>query len=478
MEKSKGVISNFLWRLAERSGAQGVSLLVSIILARLLSPEDYGVIALVMVFISVLNVFVDSGLGNSLIQKKDADDLDFSSVFYFNVVICCFLYFIMFVSAPLIGEFYHNKTLIPVVRVLSLNLIISGVKNIQQAYVSRTMQFKKFFFATLGGTIGAAIIGIMLAYLGFGVWALVIQQLFNIAVDTIILWITVKWRPKLMFSFQRLKSLFGYGWKLLASSLLETLYNNVRTLIIGRVYSATDLAYYNQGKKFPDLMVTNIITSINSVLFPTMSKEQDNTITIKNMTRRSIRMSSFIMSPLMIGMTVCASPMINLIFTSKWESSTFYLQVFCISYLLMPIHASNLNAIKALGRSDIFLKLEIIKKVLGIIAICISMCISVKAMAVSLLITSFISQLVNSVPNKKLMDYGYFEQLKDILPNITLSMLMAMVIFPVNLFKIGDLNKLIIMLPLGIMVYVAGAKIFHLEPFDYLVNILLDKRKN
>lgn len=283
---STNVITNFFWRFLERCGAQGVTFIVSIVLARLLDPTVYGTVALVTIFTTIMQVFVDSGMGNALIQKKDADDLDFSSVFYFNMAMCSVLYLIMFFAAPFIASFYRMPELTAIVRVLSFVVVISGVKNVQQAYVSRHLMFKRFFFSTLGGTIGAAVIGIAMAYLGFGVWALVAQMLFNAAVDTTILWITVKWRPKKMFSFQRLKSLFSYGWKLLASSLIDTVYNDLRQLIIGKKYSSGDLAYYNQGKKFPQLIVTNINTSIDSVLLPTMSKAQDDMAAVRSMTDR------------------------------------------------------------------------------------------------------------------------------------------------------------------------------------------------
>lgn len=244
-DKSRTVTSNFLWRFFERCGAQGVTFVVSVVLARLLDPSLYGVIALVTVFTSIMQVFVDSGMGNALIQKKDADDLDFSSVFWFNLAMCSALYLLMFLAAPFIASFYKMPELTPVVRVLSLILIISGIKNVQQAYVSRHMLFKRFFFSTLGGTIGAAIVGITLAYYGFGVWALVAQMLFNAAVDTTILWITVKWRPRREFSIERLKGLFSFGWKLLVSSLIDTVYRDLTQLIIGKKYSSSDLAQYN-----------------------------------------------------------------------------------------------------------------------------------------------------------------------------------------------------------------------------------------
>ena len=209
-------ISSLLWRFLERCGAQGVTFLVTIVLARLLAPEVYGVMSLVAVFTAILQVFVDSGMGNALIQKKDADDLDFSSVFFFNMIMCIALYLLLFFCAPLIATFYNKPELTPVIRVLGITLLIAGGKNVQQAYISRKLQFKRFFFATLGGTIGAAVIGIFMAYMGFGIWALVAQNLFNSMIDTVILWFTVRWRPKLRFSFFRLKRLLGYGWKLLA----------------------------------------------------------------------------------------------------------------------------------------------------------------------------------------------------------------------------------------------------------------------
>ena len=361
-EESNSVISGFIWRFAERCGAQGVSFLVSIILARILEPEVYGKISIILVITTILQVFVDSGLGNALIQKKDADDVDFSSVFYFNIAVCTLLYLLVFITAPVIAEFYNDGSLVPVIRVLSLTLIISGIKNVQQAYVSRTMQFRRFFFATLGGTIGAAVIGIAMAYMGLGVWALVGQQLFNATVDTIILWMTVKWKPKLIFSFKRLKELLSFGWKLLVSSLLDTVYNNIRQLIIGKMYSTSDLAYYNRGKQFPDLLITNINSSIDSVLLPTMSKEQDDKTRVKAMTRRAIKTSTYIMAPLMMGLAFCGYPIVRLILTDKWSACVPYMQIFCVTSMFYPIHTANLNAIKAMGRSDYYLKLEVIKK--------------------------------------------------------------------------------------------------------------------
>ena len=469
---NKSVITNFIWRFAERSGAQLVTFVVSIVLARLLMPEDYGTIALVTVFTTIMQVFVDSGLGTALIQKKDADDLDFSSVFYFNFVVCIVLYLVMFFAAPFIASFYNMPELTPVVRVISLTIVISGIKGVQQSFVSRNMLFKRFFYATLGGTIFSAFLGIAMAYAGFGVWAIVAQQLSNTAIDTLILWITVKWRPKLMFSWNRLKGLLSFGWKILCSALLDTVYNNLRSLLIGKVYSSADLAYYNEGKKFPNLIVTNINTSIDSVLLPAMSKEQDDKDRVKNMTRRSIMVSCYIMAPLMIGLACCASNIVVVVLTEKWLPCVFFLQVFCITYMFYPIHTANLNAIKAMGRSDLFLKLEIWKKVIGMILLLATLFISVKAMAYSLLISTLTSMIINSWPNKKLLDYSILEQMKDILPSILLAVGMGAVVYFIGLLNLPTLPLLLIQVVCGGLIYVAGSAIFKLEPFTYLLGII------
>lgn len=474
---STNVITNFFWRFLERCGAQGVTFIVSIVLARLLDPTVYGTVALVTIFTTIMQVFVDSGMGNALIQKKDADELDFSSVFYFNMAMCAVLYLIMFFAAPFIASFYRMPELTAIVRVLSFIIVISGVKNVQQAYVSRHLMFKRFFFSTLGGTIGAAVIGIAMAYLGFGVWALVAQMLFNAAVDTTILWITVKWRPKKMFSFQRLKSLFSYGWKLLVSSLIDTVYNDLRQLIIGKKYSSGDLAYYNQGKKFPQLIVTNINTSIDSVLLPTMSKAQDDMAAVRSMTRRAIKTSTFLMMPAMIGLAVCAEPLVQLILTEKWLPCVLFLRIFCITYAFYPIHTANLNAIKAMGRSDLFLKLEIIKKTVGIIAILITMWISVQAMAYSFLVTTILNQIINSWPNKKLLNYSYLEQVKDMLPQIMLSLVMGAAIYAVSFLHLSASLTLLIQIPLGVLVYWSGSKIFHVESYTYIIEMVKNFKK-
>ena len=456
----------------ERVGAQLVQFIVSIVLARILEPSAYGTVALITVFTTIMQVFVDSGLGNALIQKKNADDIDFSTVFYTNIVFCLVLYGVMWFFAPTIAGFYHQPELVPYVRVLSLTIVVSGVKNVQQAYVSRNMLFKRFFFATLAGTIGAAVLGITMALHGAGVWAIIAQQLFNLTVDTCVLWMTVKWRPIRAFSFQRLKGLFSYGWKLLVSALLDTGYNNLRQLLIGKIYSSSDLAYYNQGDKFPAVIVNNINTSIDSVLLPAMSSEQDHKDQVKNMTRRAIKTSTYIMAPLMIGLAACSKEVVALILTDKWLPCVPYLQIFCFTYMIWPLHTANLNAIKALGRSDMFLKLEIIKKCVGLTLLIITMRISVLAMAISLLFSGVCSLIINSWPNRKLLDYRVEEQIKDILPNIIMALVMGVGVYAIGMTPLPNLIKLIIQILAGLAIYYILSRITKNDTYYYALDII------
>lgn len=466
------VINNFIWRLAERCGAQLVTFIVSIVLARILAPEDYGTIALVTVFTTILQVFVDSGLGTALIQKKDADDLDFSSVFFFNFAVCLVLYLGMFIAAPFIAEFYNDASLTQVVKVISLTIVISGVKGIQQAYVSRHMMFKRFFFSTIGGTIFSAFFGIALAYAGFGVWALVAQQLSNTVIDTLILWLTVKWRPKLMFSWTRLKGLLKFGWKLLVSALLDTGYSNLRNLIIGKMYSSSDLAFYNQGDKFPKVIVTNINTSIDSVLLPTMSSAQDDRECVKNMTRRAIKTSTYVMAPLMMGMAFCAEPIVQLVLTDKWLPCVPYLRIFCITYMFWPIHTANLNAINAMGRSDWFLKLEIIKKIMGMTILLSTMWFGVMVMAYSLLVSNVLGQIINSWPNRKLLNYSYLDQVKDFAPGILLAVFMGVCVYFIGYIPLPTIVTLVIQIIAGATIFITLSAILKLEEFEYLTGMI------
>lgn len=466
------VTSNLAWRFLERVTAQVVSFAVYIAIARIVDRSEYGTLALITVFTNILQVFVDSGLGNALIQKKDADDLDFSTVFYANVVFCIVLYIGIYLTAPFIASFYNNEAIAKYVRVISVTVLISGVKNVQQAYVSRKMLFRKFFFSTVGGTVVAGVIGVALARGGYGIWALVFQQVVRNLIDTIILWVTVKWRPLWAFSLERLEGLFDYGWKLLVSSLFDSVYGSLRQLIIGKLYTSDDLADYDQGTRIPSLIVTNVNASIDSVLLPAMSRVQDKAEEVKKMVKRSIKTSAFVMAPMMIGLAFVGDLLVKVVLTDKWLGMVPFMRVYCIIYIFYPIHTANLNAMKAMGRSDLFLKLEIIKKVAGLIVLIISVHYGVMAMAYSLLLTSVINQVVNSWPNKHLINYGYVEQVKDILPSILLALFMGLCVMQLRRFNLGDSLTLVIQIIGGGLIYIAGSFLLKSDSLLYLTSIL------
>lgn len=474
MDKRIKVLSNLSWRFGERVCSRIVSFVVTIIIARILDPSDYGVIAMVNVFIEFADVIVASGFGSAVIQKKDADELDYSSAFYFQLFLSAFMYAIIFFFSPYIQRFYGNQyeLLTPVLRVLSLRLFLVALNSMQNAYVSKHLQYKKFFFATMIGTVISAIVGIASAYRGLGVWALVIQYLVDSIVNSLVLWITVEWHPILRFSFFRLKKLYSYGWKLLATSLLDIGYQKIRDLLIAKVYTSSDLAYYSRGMSYPNLIVTNINTSIDNVIFPVMANVQNDTNLVKAMARRSIKISSYIMFPMMMGLAICGETLIRLMLTDKWMPAVPYLQIFCFVYAWQPVNTANLNAIKAMGRSDLYLFLGILKSIIGIIAVVVSVKYGVLWVAFSSAITAILGSLINAFPNKKLMNYSYFEQLKDLAPSAILTLIMSIPVYLINLLCFSDIIKLCIQIFLGIIIYVGLSMLIKVDSFTYLLDIL------
>lgn len=471
----KNISSNIMWRFMEKFSAKFVTFFVSIILARLLEPSAYGTVALITVFTTILEVFVDSGLGNALIQKKDADDLDFSSVFFFNIAMCTVLYLLMFFAAPLIAEFYDIPELVPIVRVQSITILISGVKNIQYAYVSREMIFRKFFFATLFGTIVSAIVGLAMAAAGFGVWALVAQPLVNYTIDTIVLWITVQWRPKLIFSWTRLKGLLSYGWKLLIAKLVNTTYMKMRDLLIGKIYSTSDLAFFNKGDTFPAVIVPNITASVDAVMFPAMAKEQDNKTRVRELVKKSIHTSSYLVIPMMTGLIACANPLIRVLLTEKWLPCVPFLYMFCVVYAFWPFSIANLNAIKALGHSEKVLKLEVIEKVFSIGLLIITLKMGVIWIGISYMVGELFSTILCAIPNRKLIGYGFIQQFIDLVPLLFASIVMGGIAYSIQFLGLSDILTLVIQVIVGILVYLILSWLLKLQGFIYFYSIFKTK---
>ena len=471
------VFSSIIWKFLERGGTQGIQFIIQIFLARLLSPNDYGVIALITVFIALANVFVQSGFNTALIQKQDIDETDFSSVFCISLLIATILYFVLFFSAPLISSFYEITELVKIIRILSLTLFLGAISSIQNAIIARKMMFKKLFYSSFCSIFISGYIALILAFKNFGVWSLVYQQLLNQLFMCLILGCIVKWKPSFILSLKRLKVLFKFGGKLLLSNLIYTLYDQLTNLIVGKVYNSNILGSYNRGMQFPSVIGTNIDNTIQSVLFPVLSLEQNNRNKIKKIMRRAIITSFYLMCPMMFGLFIISENLVELLLTQKWLSSVPYLRIFCIYFMLLPINTSNLQAINAMGRSDIFLKLEIIKKIIGIIIIYQTVKYNPLIMAIGILISGIIGSFINTFPNRKLLNYSYLEQMKDILPAFLLSIVMGIFIYLIIFLKFSNVMTIFLQVVLGAIIYVALSYLLKLECFMYLLNIILNLKK-
>lgn len=469
---TKSVASGVFWKLLERLLSQGTSFVVSIVLARILNPSDYGIISIVTVFTAIANVFVTSGFSTSLIQKRDADQIDFSSIFWCTIVVSCVIYFFLFLLAPYISSFYGLCELTPIIRMYSIILFIGAFNSIQSAYVSRHMQFRLFFVSTLLGTFGSGLIGIAMALNGFGVWSLVAQSVSNSLINTIILFALIPWRPQFIFSGHAAKSLMDYGWKILASDLLGTIYNNVRTMLVGKFYTVSDLAFYTRGQTFPDLICTNVSTALSSVLFPALSIISDDLLAVKSALRKSLKAISFVIFPIMTGLIVSAKPLVEVLLTSKWLGCVVYIQIIAVARALDIIPSQNLQVLRATGRSDVALKMELIKKPVSFVIILVSCFISIRAVAVSWVLCSLVEVIVDIHASRQVIGYGYRQQLFDLYPAFLLSLAMAFVMYIVSIFNLQPVVQLVLEWILGMAAYVLLAVVFKVKVVREVVNVL------
>ena len=473
----KKTVSGFVYKFAERVGAQGINFIVQILLARILLPEEYGIIVLVTVFITICDVFVTYGFGNSLVVNKNSDSKDFSTCFYFGLGLAIVLYIIVFFASPVIAGFYNNSLLTSVVRVMALRIPIAAVNSVQHAYVQKHMWFKKFFQATLVGTIVSGVISVIMAYAGFGVWALVEQYLGNVLIDTVCLWFIVEWRPTKEFSFQRLKAIYNYGWKILAVGLIDTCYGQLRNLIIGKEYSSSDLAYYSRGYRFPSFGMRLIEPTVNSVLFPALSQCQDDQKQMRDITRKVMKASTFIISPVMVGLAVVAKPLVLILLTEKWLPCVIYLQIGCLANLFRPNQFINNCVVRASGNSALLLKLDILKKVIGLIILLISMNYGVYWIAFSLVFVYFISMIINIAPNRKLLNYGYGAQAKDFIKNLIPACIMGSCVYPISFINLVPIATLVIQIVAGLLVYWLIAIVTKNESYRDLLGFAQQMRK-
>lgn len=477
--KSSNISTAVGWKLLERFGVQGSQFVLQIILARILDPDHYGVLSLMVIFTTLANVFIQTGFNTALIRTKDVTEEDYSSVFWVTLGIAGILYGAIFFGAPVIGIFYEMPDIVVPLRILALMLFPGALNSVQLAKVSREMDFRKVFFSNLAGILLAGVVGIVIALMGGGLWALVAQTMLNVFVVCLVMSFTSGLKLRFVCNFSRVKVLFAFGWKLLASGLMDTLYQELRSLVIGKKYDSGTLAYYNRGKNFPQFIITAVNGTVQSVMLPAMSAKQDDSSEVKTLTRNSIMLSAYILFPLMAGLAGVATPLVTLLLTEKWLPSVPYMQIYCFTLAFYPVHSCNLQAINAMGRSDIFLKLEIWKKGIGILALIIAVfCFdSPIAIAMTGAFTTLISCFINASPNKKLIGYSYLEQMKDILPSFAAAVVMLVAVLAVEVLKLNVLLTLVLQVLVGVVVYVLISAVMKLEPFRMLLDVLKSIRK-
>lgn len=465
---SSSIFSGLFWKLVERGGVQGIQFVIQLVLARLLSPEDFGVMAIVLIFINITSGTIQYGVSTALIQKKNVDSIEYSSMLIINLAIAVLIIFVLYIVAPILSDLYGYQFITPLLRALSLVVVPGSIYSILLSKTARELDFRKVFISsTIAGLI-SGLMSIIMAVNGYGVWALVIFQLSNQIISTIVLWLLISWKPSIQFSFIAVKELYSFGWKILLSSVIDISYREIRALIIGRKYSVSMLGYYNRGQQFPQLIIGNINASIQAVLLPALAHQQDHSVRMKAMMRRSITISSFLVFPLMVGLAIIAEPLIVVLLTEKWLPAVPFLQIFCASFALWPIHTANLQAINAMGRSDIYLKLEIIKKLCGLIILVLTLFFGIYVLVLGEVFSGILSSFINASPNKKLLNYGYFEQLKDVFPSLGISILMGLIVSTIFLLNLSNLLTIIIQIFVGIIVYLLLAKLFKFECLTYL----------
>lgn len=477
-EVAKAAWKGMVWRFLERCSSQVVAFIVSIVLARLLLPEQYGLIAMTMIFIAISEVFITSGLGSALVQQSKYDEHAFSTMFWVSVVFSLIIYAMLFLLAPYISVLMHSPDLTIVLRVLGLRLPISAMNSIQQAYVSQQMIFKKFFFSTLSGTISSGLVGVAMAYMGFGVWALVGQNLTMTIVNTLALHFIIPWRPTLYFSKSIFQKLYGYSWRIMATSVIGTFFDQLRGFLIGRYYTSADLAYVNRGGQFPSVIAGNISATLQTVLFPAFSHLKEDKNAIREAVRKSMAIGGFIIAGLMAVMAGTANSLIDIILTDKWIDAVPYLQCCCLLESFGILGAINLQTIKALGRADILLRLEFIKKPIYFFIILIGATINPFAIVAGNTIYNMIGFVLNAWPNRNLLNYSLWTQLKDASAPILLGIVCFIGLRQVDVILPHEILYWLVESILSLIVYFALGKIFHILGAEYMYQLVMKKIKN
>ena len=476
MDYSRGVVArSFLWKLLERFSVQGLSLIITFVLARILDPSDYGTVALIVVFTSLSSVVIDGGLNTALIQKKDADNVDFSTIFFSSLLLSILIYVVLYLSAPAISEFYDNPALTSVVRVLSIVIIFEAMNAVQRAYVAKYMLFKKLFYSTLSALVFSGAVGLYMAVNEYGVWALVCQQVCSNLVTTLVMFISIRWLPTMTFSFTRFKELFNYGWKIFGINLMVVFYQDIRSLIIGKYYTPASLAFFDRGRTLPQIIVSNISTSLQAVIFPVFSDAQNEPQKVKEMVRKAVSLSCFSIFPTLVLLIVVAHPLILLLLGEKWLPAVPFVWIFAVAYMVFFVQVSSMEAVKAMGYSGFSLKYEIVKHVLETVILIVSVFWGVYAIAIGTIIYNTISFILNIYPNLKFLHYGIREQIADIMPTLLLSILAGVSVFWLQYLLLHPLLQILLQGICGGGIFLLLCQMFKLKGYLYVKEIAVEK---
>lgn len=469
------MINGFLWRFLQNASTQIINFVISIYLARILDPSDYGLVAMIAIFITLASVFIDTGFSSAIIQKKEIDDVDLDTMFYSGFISSVVLYLILYIAAPYIAEFYHHEELILLLRIQGITVVIASLYSVQQALLTRELQFKKGFLPRVIGAIAHGIVGIILAKRGFGPLTLVYSAIANNVASAIVYWVIVKWKPGLHFSIKSFKEMFSFSARILSSSLLDTIFNNIRSLVIGRQYTSDDLAYYNRGDQFPTIIMSQIDGSISTVLFPTLSKYQDKWEEGLKLLRKSLQTSMYICLPLMFGLCAVAEPMIMFILTEKWAQSIEYVRLASIGCMFWPLTANN-HALNALGKSKITLRLNTMSKIVSLTLLFLTYRHSVRLMIMSTLFSSIIYTIVSSIVYHYELNYKIKDQIMDLLPTLLLSLFMFVITYSISFLNLNYFVTLVLQVISGVIVYVIGSIVFKIDSFYNLLDIIKNRK--
>lgn len=466
----KTAVTGIIWKTIEQYGSFFAQFFLQVFLARILEPADYGIIAIANVFIALSNVFIQNGFAIAIVQRKEVDEYDLSSIFWASELIAFFLYIVLYLSAPYIAAFYEISVLTLLIRAMALILFMSGYISIQNALIRRVMKFKDSCFINTFAVIISGLCGVFAAMYGLGVWSLVIQQITVAFITLILSFRIVKWKPMAYFDIVRVKNLLNFGGKVLATSLIDEFFVNYRNLLIGKVYTSSDLSFYNRGQSFPGLILKSINGSISAVLLPVLSKVQDNKDDIRNILKRATSCSAFVIFPILTILYVSSPNIIKLLLTDKWLPAVEFIRIFCIYYATWPIVTLALQTLYAIGKPDVVLRLELLRKILDLATIFITLHMGITAIAIGSASVSVVAMIIYLIPCGRLTGYLIPEQIKDVFPVIMGCFVVAPIVYLVDLLSMPLIISLFMQVLLGGISFCIYARLIHLETLDYIIN--------